>query len=682
MRQAIAVPILILFVLTPWFFTEHSPRAASIKDSESTTHGYEAASYQIVSTYEYPGFKVIQLTLPVLSHYSYLLVSGGHALVIDPGRDIQAYLELAAQQGLTIQGVFLTHLHADFVAGHLEIARAAGCAVYSSASSGAQYRHQAMKEGSTIQVGEATLRVVETPGHTPDALCASVFGSRKISSPDVIFTGDTLFVGSVGRPDLLEGAVSAAALASMLYDTWTQKLSRVADGTVIFPAHGAGSLCGAHLSDEPFSTIGAERRSNPYLQHKNRSDFIAAVLDGLPEAPQYFKHNAAMNRKGPELIDWSLQPASARPEAALQDPSKRQVVDLRDAAQYAAGHIPNAVNIGVRGRLETWVGIMVPWGAPLVLCGSEEEIAEAGRRLHRVGYQASGINLDHWMKANLPVVKSGMIAPADLHAQMQRGQGPVVVDVRLPAEWMGIRIGMVVNLPLNQLAELASKLDPSERVVTVCNSAYRSNMAVGILERKGFKQVSSLAGGSEAWVAAGLPVYGGESPAARSAAAGKSPIREVRLPDRIGPMELRRLILDLPGTFELIDLRPASHFEDYSVSGSRNLEIAAALQGLSLLTGPGPLVLIDRDGSLAMAVGGILSQKSQRAIKVLQGGLQAYWEETEKYGLTGQTPASVVPGRVVPVSPSPAPREVPQSAPAAPSAPAPPKPAKPKSAGC
>jgi hydroxyacylglutathione hydrolase len=349
--------------------------------------------------------------------------------------------------------------------------------------------------------------------------------------------------------------------------------------------------------------------------------------------------------------------------------------------------------------METWVGIMVPWGASLVLCGNREETLEAGRRLHRVGYRAAAVSMEGWKKANLPVVKNSMVAPRDLYAQMQKGQGPVVVDVRLPTEWMGVRIGMVVNLPLNHLSELASKLDPSQPVVTVCNSAYRSSMAVGVLEREGFRRVSSLAGGSEAWMAAGLPVYGAEVQPGKPASTASSPVRELKLPERVGPSDLRRLIQDLPGTFDLVDIRPATQFADFSIQGSRNVDIADALKDSSLLAGAGPLILVDRDGSLAMAVGGILSQKTQRVIKVLYGGLQAYWDETEKQTMMGQTQgggplgpgAPTEKGSTSPVLPAGQPATVPSGPsqgvlPAQPApeqqAPKPSQPAKPKSAGC
>lgn len=660
--------------------------AGAIKDAESASHGDEASAYQVVDSYSYPGFKVVQFNLAVLSHYSYMLFSGGQALVVDPGRDVPAYVDAAKREGAVIRGVFLTHSHADFVAGHTELAKAVGCPIYANAATQAGYPHQPLKEGSTLEIGQAQLTFVETPGHTPDGLCAYVRGTPRNTTPEVIFTGDTLFVGSIGRPDLMGGTMAAATLASMAFDTWTNKLSKAGDSAVIFPAHGAGSLCGAHLSDRPFSTIGEEKRSNAYLQYTARSDFIAAVLDGLPEAPQYFQHNAKLNHDGPPLVDWHAPlPAPVAADPLLAESSKTQVVDLRSADAYAAGHIPNALNIAVRGRLETWVGIMVPWGSQLVVCGSETEAREALRRLQRVGYTGGWLSFEAWQKAGRPVKRNDAMTPQALYAQMTKGEAPVVVDIRLPSEWMGLRIGTVVNLPLNQLAVLARKLDPGQPVVTVCNSAYRSSMAVGVLERQGFRSVRSLQGGSEAWLAAGLPVYGAD--VAKSPTANPAPKRLVPLPERLAAAELQRLQVDLPGSYDLVDIRPAAQFADYSLPGSRNVEIADVVGNPAFLTGPGPLIIVDRDGSLAMAVGGILAQKTQRPIKVLYGGLEAYWEATEGAG-TGAggrlRPAAGAPG--APVAPMPPPaaapgRPLPPVPAAPPAAPAPAAPKK-RSAGC
>ena len=376
-----------------------------------------------------------------------------------------------------------------------------------------------------------------------------------------------------------------------------------------------------------------------------------------------------MNREGPPPVMWSapLPPAPAL-DTTLTDISAAYVVDLRDATSFAAGHIPNSVNIAVRGRLETWVGIMVPWGIRTVLCGSADEVKEAVFRLHRVGYDIAGVvTFDAWVAASQPAYSNEPIQPQALYQRMKDNTAPVIVDVRLPSEWMGLRIGNVVNLPLNVLGDLApAKLDPQEPVVTVCNSAYRSSMGIGVLERRGFKKVASMVGGSEAWIEAGLPVI---QPAAPGGSAASQPKRAVKLPDRIDASALKRLAMDLPGTFDLVDIRPAEQFADYHLPGARNVELADLIADPAFLTGAGPLVIVDRDGSLAMAAGGILSQKTERQVKVLFGGLDAYWREAE----LGE------PVKAVPLSPS-----APAAQPAAtvPSAPQTPQAPKKKSAGC
>jgi len=645
-------------------------QAAAIKDAEAASHDDTAAKQTLVKSYVFEGVKIHQYNLAVLSHYSYFVVSGTEALVVDPARDIQSYLDIAKKEGWTIKGVFLTHSHADFVAGHSELAKAAGCPVFQNKESGAHYAITALSDQQTLPWGEATLQFLATPGHTPDGMCALVFDKANKTTPCAVLTGDTLFVGSIGRPDLMGGTLSASTLAGMSYDTWKNKLSKLADSVIVLPAHGAGSLCGAHLRDEPSSTIGIERATNPYLQHTSRNDFITAVLEGLPEAPQYFKHNAKMNQQGPPLVAWNapLPPLPAL-DKTLTDISTSYVVDLRDAKKFAAGHIPNSVNIALRGRLETWVGIMVPWGSRTILCGSKEELQEALHRLHRIGYTVAGaLTFEDWVAAKQPVFSNESISALELYQRTKEGTAPVIVDVRLPSEWMGLRIGNVVNLPLNLLGDLAAlKLDPKEPVVTVCNSAYRSSMGIGVLERKGFTKVASMVGGSEAWIEAGFPVI--QPAGAGGGSMGLQPKRVMTLPDRIDPSALRRLLQDLPGTYDLVDIRPAEQFADYHLSGAHNVELADLLANPAFLTGAGPLVLVDRDGSLAMAVGGILSQKTERQVKVLFGGLEAYWKDVEM-------------GRPVMAMPlTPATSTEPSAVPAQPMSPAP-QPPKKKSAGC
>lgn len=617
-----------LLITAAVLLAPYAVSAAEITDAESATHGFEAARYQEVDTYKYPSFEVIQYDLATLSHFSYVLVSEGEALVVDPGRDIATYVEAAKNRGFKITAVWLTHSHADFVAGQIELANALDVPIYISQDAGAGYQHAPLKNGDQLKVGKAVVTFLETPGHTPDSMCGVVANAVNPEKPIALFTGDTLFVGSVGRPDLLGKGMSASSLASMMYDTWTKKLAKLPDDVVIMPAHGAGSLCGAHLSDEPISTIGEQRVSNTYLQYKSRGEFVAAVLEGLPEAPQYFAHNAAMNRRGAELVDWD--PASlpkVAPSADLSDPKKYYVVDVRDAADYAAGHVPNSVNIGLRGRFETWTGIMVPWESNLVVVGGAKDLAEAVHRLHRVGYKAHVLAYDGWEKAGLPVVKTPPVSPKDLHAAMQREDSPLVVDVRLPKEWEELRIGMVLNMPLNHLKAESVKLDRGASVVAVCNSAYRSSLAIGVLEREGFGNIRSLAGGSEAWIEAGLPVV--EQPSSCPIPSVGDSGSTVRLADRISPSELKRTLMDLPGTVQVIDVRPASHFADYHLPGSENVKLTEVLGSPAYLEGVTPLVIVDRDGSVAMMVAGILSQKTERRVIALHGGLQNYWAESD-----------------------------------------------------
>ncbi|HSO66406.1 MAG TPA: MBL fold metallo-hydrolase, partial [Desulfatirhabdiaceae bacterium] len=437
------VTILILTVLIQ--FSIPQAHAAGIKDSESASHDTNAAAYSIVNTYSFSNFRIIQMTLPVLSTYSYLLISGREALVVDPGRDISLFLETAKKEKVTIKGVYLTHSHADFIAGHAEMANALKCPIYQSNKSGAAYGFHPLSEGDRISVGTASLKFIDTPGHTPDGMCALVYGKSTPDAPEAMFTGDVLFVGSMGRPDLLEGNISAAWLASAAYDSWFNKISRLGDNVMFFPAHGAGSLCGAHLSDEPFSTIGKEKASNPYFKYTRRGEFIAALLEGLPDAPQYFSHNARINREGPPLINWNAPlPAEVPAVSSLNDPDKTWIVDVRSAPAYSAGHIPNAVNIAVRGRFETWTGTMVPWSAKLVLCGDPQELKEALFRLNRIGYSAGVIRPETWEKAGLAVNVTPAIPGRELYDLMQKGLAPVIVDVRLPAEWMGLKIGTVL----------------------------------------------------------------------------------------------------------------------------------------------------------------------------------------------------------------------------------------------
>lgn len=650
-------------------------------DAEAATHGDEAATVQLVTETQQktPDFVFRQYNLAVLSHYSYLLGSGGEAMIVDPARDISRYLKDAQELGLKITKVYLTHSHADFVAGHMELAKATGAEIFINAATQAGFPHKAVKDGDTIPLGKIRTVILSTPGHTPDGTCMAVHVPAAQPKPELLLTGDTLFIGSVGRPDLMGEGMSAAALAEMGFYSWRDKLSKLPDAVKIFPAHGAGSLCGAHLSDKPVSTLGEQRRENVYLQHKDLRSYVMAVIDGLPEAPQYFKHNAKMNHDGPPLVDWdAVMPAIVPPTEIVARAGKDTwLVDVRDAALFAKAHPQGAISIGIRGRFETWTGTMIPWGDPFLLVGSSDEVKEAAFRLKRIGYDspAGAIPSDaaQWKQAQLPVGSLQLVAPRELYRQKQEGTAPIIVDVRLPSEWMALRIGEVLNIPVNKLFTDSKRLSKDMPVLTVCNSAYRSSLGASVLLKQGFKKVLNMEGGSEAWIAAGLPTLSAVAP---HGAPAPAPARAIRLPERLAAAELKRMLMDLPGTFEIVDIRPPQQIADFSLPGAHPADIADIIANPAYLNGAVPLVIVDRDGSLAMAVGGILSQKTQRPIKVLYGGLDVWWKES---GAPLPPSGAGLPPAPMMKAPPPMPAA---PAPAAPAAPAAPQPAKKKSAGC
>lgn len=654
-------------------------------DAEAATHGDEAASLQLVKETEVDtaDFKFRQYNLGVLSHYSYLLGSGGEAMIVDPARDVSRYVKDAEALKLKITSVYLTHSHADFVAGHMELAKATGAILIMNGGSGALFPHSKVKDGDAIRFGTVRCVVAETPGHTPDGTCLYVFSPAGRASPNFVLTGDTLFIGSVGRPDLMGDGMPAARLAAMGFKSWMEKLALLPDETKIFPAHGAGSLCGAHLSDKPVSTIGEQKRENVYLQHRSLHSYVTAVLTGLPEAPQYFSHNAKMNHDGPALVDWERPGV---PGLAPQDARKKLgegawLVDVRDAKLFAAEHPEGAVNIGIRGRFETWVGTMVPWGAPLILAGAEDEVKEAAFRLHRVGYDMPAGwlqgGVEAWKQAGLPVKSVAMVRPADLFAQMKAGSMPIIVDVRLPAEWASLRIGDVLNIPLTKLASEGRRLDPGLPVLAVCNSAYRSIMAAGILQNMGLQDVRNLEGGSEAWVAAGLPTQGAACPApvAQPASGGAMVV-----PESVGAEELKTRLLDVPGSLDVVDIRPGWQFAEFSIDGSTSVPLDKVLNSPLLLSGSAPLVLVCRDGSISAAVAGVLAQRTARPVRFLAGGVQRYYDEAMR-------PAGIIGDRIGgggPAAQGPAQPPAAKPAAAAPEVPASPAPVAPprRSAGC
>ena len=357
-----------------------SARAASLPgDAEAATHGDEAASVQLVKETEQKAadFVFRQYNLAVLSHYSYLIGSGGEAMIVDPARDISRYLKDAQELGLKITRVYLTHSHADFVAGHMELAKATGAEIIINEATQAGYPHKPVKDGDAIAFGKVRGVIVTTPGHTPDGTCLYVYHPAAERNPTFVLTGDTLFIGSVGRPDLMGEGMSAAALAEMGFHSWKDKLSKLPDDTQFFPAHGAGSLCGAHLSDKPVSTIGEQRRENVYLQHKDLPSYVMAVIDGLPDAPAVLQAQRQDEPRRPAAGGLGQDHAAGPARRRRSPPRRRRARGSSTCAtprRSPPAHPQGAINIGIRGRFETWTGIMIPWGEPFVLVGSDGEV--------------------------------------------------------------------------------------------------------------------------------------------------------------------------------------------------------------------------------------------------------------------------------------------------------------------
>lgn len=658
-------------------------------DAEAASHGDEAASLQMVKETErkQSDFTFRQYNLGVLSHYSYLIASDGEAMIIDPARDISRYLKDAEELGVRLTTVYLTHSHADFIAGHTELAKATNAVVVVNAATKAGYRHRAVKDGDAITIGKVRCVIVETPGHTPDGTCLYVYPPDSTKTPKLVLTGDTLFIGSVGRPDLLGKGMAAATLAEMGFYSWRDKLSKLPDEVEIYPAHGAGSLCGAHLSDKPVSTIGEQRQVNPYLKHKSLATYVMAVVDGLPEAPQYFAHNARVNHDGPPLVDWARKvPKALSPAEVTAAAGKGAwLVDVRDAKAFASAHPKDAINIGIRGRFETWTGIMIPWGEQFVLIGSDNEVSEAAFRLHRIGYDnpagyvAGGVAA--WQKDGFPAPSIPLVKPDALYKQMQDGTAPVVLDVRLPSEWMGIRIGQTLNIPINKLGIDHVRLDPRMPVLAVCNSAYRSSMAAGLLQKIGFADVRNLEGGGEAWIAQGLPTLGSIDPGGSHAVAAPAAVK-LNLPELIGPEDLARRIADLPGSFDIVDVRPAWQFAEYHLPGAVNMPPEQAINNPAIVNDTRPLVLVCRDGLISAAIGGQLVLKGQRPVRVLAGGVTRYYDEIARPAgiVSGSSPVKASGPATTGASPAAAPAKDTPVAPV-PAAPAPAAPKK-KSAGC
>ncbi|NKB72109.1 MAG: MBL fold metallo-hydrolase [Candidatus Latescibacteria bacterium] len=458
-----------------------------------------------------------QYYLGCLAHASYLIGDRqtGTAVVVDPQRDIDQYLADAQAQDLRIRHVFLTHIHADFVAGHLELRDRVGARIHVGAQVQTEYEATPMADDDQLCFGQVKLVTLQTPGHTPESICILVYDlTQSAETPQAVLTGDTLFIGDVGRPDLGASAGwNSTDLAALLYDSLHSKLlPRLPDETLVYPAHGAGSLCGKSLSEETYSTMGVQRQYNYALQAMDKDTFVNLVTADQPEAPSYFSYDAALNTKERQTLETSL--ASSLKELPLDQVlalqrSGTQVLDVREGDDFAGAHLQGSVNIDLDGKFASWAGALLAHDRPIVLIAAPGTQEEAAMRLERIGFdEVAGYLQDGMMAlAQRPdlVASIERITALTVDELGREGDQLHLTDVRAPGEYADGHIRGAVNIPLQQLPNELAQLPRDQHLVVYCAGGYRSAIAASLLRLHGFAQVSDLVGGFSAWGAAGLP---------------------------------------------------------------------------------------------------------------------------------------------------------------------------------
>lgn len=453
---------------------------------------------------------VKQYYLGCLAHASYLIADERSkvAAVVDPQRDVGQYLEEARRLGVEIRHVLLTHFHADFVAGHLELRALTGARIGLGAKARAEYEFAALKDGDALEFGDTRLSILETPGHTPEGISIVVHDLAKDArKPHAVLTGDTLFIGDIGRPDLLASVgVTAGELASMLYESLHGKLLELPDETLVYPAHGAGSMCGKKLSNERVSTIGEQRRFNYALQPMTRDEFVALVIADQPDAPAYFAYNATLNRKERGTLDTQLEQALkplALDAALLLANQGAQLVDTRSPADFAGGHLKGSINIGLEGSFATWSGSILDPKRPVIVIAEVGREQEAAVRLGRVGFERVAGHLKGGMGALADrselVARSTRITVQALAERLAEKHAPLVLDVRTPAEWNNGHIEGALHIPLNRLQQRMAEVPRDTKLAVICRSGYRSSIATSLLHAAGVHDVIDIGGGMDAW---------------------------------------------------------------------------------------------------------------------------------------------------------------------------------------
>ena len=451
---------------------------------------------------------VQQLYTGCISESAYYIESNGIAAIIDPLRDIDAYLQLAKQRNATIKYIFETHFHADFVSGHLDLAAATGASIVYGPNTVTKFEVTVAKDKQVFEIGDTTLQVLHTPGHTLESSCYLL--KDEAGKDHAIFTGDTLFVGDVGRPDLAQkdNEITIEDLAGMLYDSLHEKIMPLADDVIVYPAHGAGSSCGKNLGSETFSTIGTQKQTNYALQPQTKEDFIIAVTDGLAAPPQYFPINAKINKEGYESLDTvlanglkALTVAAFKEQITTFEPV---ILDTRNATLFTQGFIPGAISIGLEGRFAEFAGSILPFDkAILLVCepGTEKEsivrIARVGFE-NMIGHLAGGF--DAWAKEGEPIDLIIDVEADELAMDLPFDPNMVIVDVRKTSEFDKGHIKEALTIPLDELTDPASmaNFDDNQNIYIHCAGGYRSVIASSLIKRQGIHNIRNVIGGFKA----------------------------------------------------------------------------------------------------------------------------------------------------------------------------------------
>jgi len=452
-----------------------------------------------------------QFYLGCLAQASYLLGSDGIAAVVDPQRDVDLYLEYAEQHGLKIAHVIETHLHADFVSGHRELAERTGATIYLGNGSGATFPHNSVKDGDEITFGRCRLRFLHTPGHTLESMCVLVTDLERGADPWAVLTGDTLFIGDAGRPDL-SGLHTPQELAGLLYDSLHHKLLNLDDAVEVFPAHGAGSICGRNISADRSSTIGRERRFNYALRPMARDKFVEVMTHELPPRPRYFERDVDLNRRGAGALSDLPKLSALEPcDVLVRNRSGAVILDTRASGPFCSGHIPGGINIGLGGQFASWAGSVIGLDRDIILVAEDEAaVDEAQQRLARVGIErVIGFLRDGvagWLNAGLKLEPTSQLSVNALDAELRKGDGLRFLDVRRPGEWQEGHVPNAQWIPLDELEKRIGELGRENHFAVYCKSGYRSTIACSMLQSAGFGAVSNILGGFDAWSAANLPV--------------------------------------------------------------------------------------------------------------------------------------------------------------------------------